>query len=81
MLMTLIAPGNWLILHPGGKTEGERRTQNWIYPEASNSFLLVTTEHEAEAKDNFSDINITTDVRKLLGSFIGTHENTMDLFG
>ena len=43
--------------------------------------VLVKTEHKAEAKYRFSEINITTGGRKHLGSFIGNHEKTMGFIG
>ena len=43
--------------------------------------VLVKTEHKAEAKYCFSEINITTGGRKHLGSFIGNHEKTIDFVG
>ena len=50
-------------------------------PKAFKSWLLVKTEREAEAKDHFSGINITTGRRKHLGSFIGNHEKTVNIVG
>lgn len=46
------------------------------YPKASKSWLIVKDEHKLVADNVFSDtkINITTDGKKYLGSFIGTQD-------
>ena len=47
-------------------------------PEASKTWLLVKPEHEAEGNERFFDVNISTEGRPFLGSFIGNHEGTLN---
>ena len=46
------------------------------FPEASKSWLLVKPAHEERARELFTDVNITVEGRKFLGSYIGTAEAT-----
>ena len=44
------------------------------YPEATKKWLVVKPAYEERARELFSDVNITTEGRKFLGSFIGSPE-------
>ena len=44
------------------------------YPEATKTWLVVKPAYEERARELFSDVNITTEGRKFLGSFIGSPE-------
>ena len=48
------------------------------FPNAPKTWLVVKPEHIGRAKELFPDINITTEGKKILGSFIGNHTATME---
>ena len=46
------------------------------YPEPTKTWLIAKPEFEERARELFPDVNITTEGRKFLGSFIGSAEAT-----
>ena len=64
-------------LAPWWKKLKEEGPKVGFYPEASKTWLLVKPEHKAEGKESISHVNISTEGRPFLGSFIGNHEGTM----
>ena len=47
-----------------------------FYPNASKTWLIVKPEHEERARALFPDINVTSEGRRCLGSFIGNEAAT-----
>ena len=46
------------------------------YPEATKTWLIAKPAFEERARELFPDVNVTTEGRKFLGSFIGSAEAT-----